>query len=85
MNKAYQYGRICDADVFVGIRLRKSGRMFTFADTKGFWSSFVSQLALYYPTPVHQTEKNFEIIHEKGEDTNSDGPKEAITERKIEH
>jgi hypothetical protein len=45
IKKAYEYSKLCDADVCLGIRLRGSGRVYTFlADQSGFWSSFESQL-----------------------------------------
>ncbi|KAF5856132.1 hypothetical protein ETB97_007836 [Aspergillus alliaceus] len=83
MKKASEYSRMCDADVFVGIRLRESGRLYTLlAETSEFWSSFVSQLDSYYPIPIHRTDKDFDIIHEDGEDAPLDCPtKEADTEK----
>lgn len=45
IKKAYEYSKLCEADVCLGIRLRGSGRVYTFlADQSGFWSSFESQL-----------------------------------------
>ena len=45
MKKSYEYSKMCDADMFLGIRLRDSGRVFTFlADSMGFWSGLDSQL-----------------------------------------
>jgi hypothetical protein len=45
IKKAYEYSKLCEADVCLGIRLRGSGRVYTFlADPSGFWSSFESQL-----------------------------------------
>jgi hypothetical protein len=45
MKKAYEYSKMCGADVCLGIRLRDSGRVFTFlADDSGFWSKFDASL-----------------------------------------
>jgi hypothetical protein len=45
MKKAYEYSKMCGADVCLGIRLRDSGRVFTFmADASGFWSKFDTSL-----------------------------------------
>jgi hypothetical protein len=45
MKKAYEYSKMCAADVCLGIRLRDSGRVFTFmADASGFWSKFDTSL-----------------------------------------
>ncbi|KAL2835638.1 hypothetical protein BJX68DRAFT_65083 [Aspergillus pseudodeflectus] len=56
IKKAYEYSKLCEADVCLGIRLRGSGRVYTFlADPSGFWSSFESQLEKYYPTPIRKT------------------------------
>ena len=36
--KAYEYSFECDADVYVGIRVKRNGRIFTFnSDTTGEW------------------------------------------------
>jgi hypothetical protein len=49
MKKAYEYSKLCEADVCLGIRLKGSGRVYTFlADQSGFWSSFESQLVGLY-------------------------------------
>ena len=48
IKEAYEYSKMCDADVCLGIRVRDSGRVFTFlADSTGFWSSFNSQLVRF--------------------------------------
>lgn len=48
MRKAYEYSKLCEADVCLGIRIRDSGRVFTFlADSTGFWSSLNSQLVSF--------------------------------------
>lgn len=45
MKKAYEYSKMCGADICLGIRLRDSGRVFTFmADASGFWSKFDASL-----------------------------------------
>lgn len=44
MKKASEYSKLCGADVFVGIRLKGSNRLYTLlADTSGFWSPLVTQ------------------------------------------
>jgi hypothetical protein len=48
MKKAYAYSELCDAEVYVGIRLRESGHVFTFlSDPIGFWSKLDSLLVRY--------------------------------------
>ncbi|KAF7586374.1 hypothetical protein BBP40_009020 [Aspergillus hancockii] len=60
MKKAYEYSELCDAEVCVGMRLRESGRVFTFlSDPTGFWLKLDSLLATYYPPPVRKTGENF--------------------------
>ncbi|RAL09440.1 MADS-box domain-containing protein [Aspergillus homomorphus CBS 101889] len=59
IKKASEYSKLCEADVCLGIRLRGSGRVYTFlADQSGIWSSFESHLEKYYPTPIRRTIEN---------------------------
>ncbi|KAJ6116253.1 hypothetical protein N7512_005978 [Penicillium capsulatum] len=52
MKKAYEYSQMCDADVYVGIRLRETGQVHVLSlDGSGFWAFLNSQLGHYYPTP----------------------------------
>jgi hypothetical protein len=45
MHKAYEYGTICHADIFLGIRLKENGHNFTFqSDDLGFWSPMTAHL-----------------------------------------
>jgi len=38
MKRAYEYSLECDADVYMSIRIRKNGRVFTFtSDSTGEW------------------------------------------------
>ncbi|PYH67103.1 uncharacterized protein BO88DRAFT_445142 [Aspergillus vadensis CBS 113365] len=70
LRKAYEYSKLCDADVCLGIRIRESGQVTTFlSDSTGFWSDLSSQLVrfqhaccreIYYPRPTQKTEKDFD-------------------------
>ena len=76
MNKAYQYSKKCGADVYLGIRIRETGKVFTLqADTSGFWSfaesPLVCFLRIYYishadtsriPTTLHRVRRQGEIL-----------------------
>ena len=43
--ESYEYSKMCNANMFLGIRLRDTGRVFTFlADSTGFWSGLDLQL-----------------------------------------
>ncbi|KXL41590.1 hypothetical protein M433DRAFT_72744, partial [Acidomyces richmondensis BFW] len=43
--KAYEYSKMCDADVCVGIRIRETGQVYLLsADASGFWAFLASQL-----------------------------------------
>jgi hypothetical protein len=45
MKKAYEYSKMCSADVCVGIRIRETGQVHILsADTSGFWAFLGSQL-----------------------------------------
>ncbi|OJJ56758.1 hypothetical protein ASPSYDRAFT_92004 [Aspergillus sydowii CBS 593.65] len=65
IKKANEYSKLCSADVCLGIRLRDSGRVYTFlADESGFWSSFESQVvAKTFPTPIRRTTEDFAPSH----------------------
>ncbi|KAJ5642573.1 hypothetical protein N7490_006573 [Penicillium lividum] len=52
MKKAYEYSKMCNADVCMGIRMRETGQVHILsADTSGFWAFLTSHLSSYYPTP----------------------------------
>ncbi|KAJ5183280.1 hypothetical protein N7492_000896 [Penicillium capsulatum] len=45
MKKAYEYSKMCGADVCVGIRLRETGQVHILcSDSSGFWAFLTSQL-----------------------------------------
>ncbi|KAJ5703249.1 hypothetical protein N7488_010797 [Penicillium malachiteum] len=45
MKKAFEYSKMCEADVCVGIRLRETGQVHILtADDSGFWAFIASQL-----------------------------------------
>ncbi|KAF7594871.1 hypothetical protein BBP40_007905 [Aspergillus hancockii] len=82
MRKASQYSGMCGADVFVGIRLKESGRLYTLlAESSPFWSFLRSQLDSYYPTPIHLTNKDFEMHKNEADDLPGGSKTEAIQER----
>ncbi|KAJ5953824.1 hypothetical protein N7501_008103 [Penicillium viridicatum] len=61
MKKAYEYSKMCSADVCVGIRIRETGQVHILsADTSGFWAFLGSQLNSYYPTPILVTDKDLQ-------------------------
>ncbi|KAJ5179435.1 hypothetical protein N7492_002645 [Penicillium capsulatum] len=61
MKKAYEYSKMCDADVYVGIRLRETGQLYILSsDSSGFWSFLTSQLVSYYPAPNFITDRDLE-------------------------
>ncbi|KAJ5515823.1 hypothetical protein N7527_007383 [Penicillium freii] len=61
MKKAWEYSKLCNADVCVGIRMRETGRVHVLsADASGFWAFLNSQLGSYYPTPLIVTDRDFE-------------------------
>jgi hypothetical protein len=46
--KGNEYGKMCDADVCVGIRIRETGQVYILsADTSGFWAFLTSPLVCY--------------------------------------
>lgn len=48
MKKASEYSKMCDADVYIGIRLRETGQVHVLtADDSGFWAFLASQLVSY--------------------------------------
>jgi hypothetical protein len=48
MKKAAEYSKMCDANVYVGIRLRETGQVFILlADASGFWAFLCSQLVCF--------------------------------------
>ncbi|KAL4768006.1 hypothetical protein BDW60DRAFT_211395 [Aspergillus nidulans var. acristatus] len=60
-HKVYEYSRMCDADIYLGIRIRDTGKVFTVSiDPTGFWSFLHPQLDQYYPKPVRITETDLE-------------------------
>ncbi|KAJ5161034.1 hypothetical protein N7492_006426 [Penicillium capsulatum] len=61
IKKAYEYSKMCDADVCVGIRLRETGQVHILSsDSSGFWAFLTSQLGSYYPTPNFITDRDLE-------------------------
>ncbi|KAN0071049.1 transcription factor, MADS-box [Elaphomyces granulatus] len=59
--KVYEYSKMCDADIYLGIRIRENGRLYTFsADTSGFWAFLKPIFDSYYPTPMQKTDKDLE-------------------------
>jgi hypothetical protein len=45
MKKASEYSKMCGADVYLGIQIRDTGRVYMFsADASGFWGFIGSQL-----------------------------------------
>ncbi|KAJ5183254.1 hypothetical protein N7492_000870 [Penicillium capsulatum] len=61
MKKAYEYSKMCDADVCVGIRLRETGQVYILSsDATGFWAFLNSQLSSHYPTPNLITDRDLE-------------------------
>jgi hypothetical protein len=49
--KLHQYSKLCEADVCFGIRIRDTGRVFTFsANRSGFWAFLSSKLVCYKQT-----------------------------------
>ncbi|GLA78952.1 hypothetical protein AtubIFM55763_001117 [Aspergillus tubingensis] len=69
IRKAYEYSKLCDADVCLGIRIRESGQVTTFlSDSTGFWSALSSQLETYYPRPIQITAKDFDLNPTTDED-----------------
>lgn len=49
--KLHQYSKLCKADIYLGIRIRDTGRVFTFsADRSGFWAFLYSKLVCYKQT-----------------------------------
>ncbi|BCR98158.1 uncharacterized protein AKAW2_31477S [Aspergillus luchuensis] len=72
LRKAYEYSKLCDADVCLGIRIRESGQVTTFlSDSTGFWSGLSSQLEIYYPRPTEKTEKDFDSNPTTDEDNSA--------------
>ncbi|KAJ5161359.1 hypothetical protein N7492_006751 [Penicillium capsulatum] len=61
MKKAYEYSKMCGADVCVGIRLRETGQVHILcSDSSGFWAFLTSQLGSHYPTPKIVTDQDLE-------------------------
>ncbi|CRL22549.1 unnamed protein product [Penicillium camemberti] len=59
--KLHQYSKLCGADVCLGIRIRDTGRVFTFsADRSGFWAFLSSKLSSYYPKPIQKSGEDLE-------------------------
>ncbi|KAH8706059.1 hypothetical protein BGW36DRAFT_260076, partial [Talaromyces proteolyticus] len=60
IKKAYEISQLSNADVFLGIRFRDTGKMKTFcADSTGVWSLYVLQLDSFYPIPEKKTPNDF--------------------------
>lgn len=63
MHKAYQYGTICHADIFLDIRLKENGHVFTFqSDRMGFWSPMTTHLVRHLASHSLQILKLAEIL-----------------------
>ncbi|KAJ6105684.1 hypothetical protein N7512_009201 [Penicillium capsulatum] len=61
MKKAYEYSKMCDADVCVCMRLRETGQVYILSsDTTGFWAFVRSQLSSHYPAPKLITDRDLE-------------------------
>ena len=64
LRKSYEYGVLCVADVFIGIRDRESGQIFTFCtDQPNPWSHFESQLVWPYKWFFTSTQANSRRAH----------------------
>ncbi|KAH8706061.1 hypothetical protein BGW36DRAFT_262496, partial [Talaromyces proteolyticus] len=62
LNKAYEMSDLCDADVFLCIRFRDTGRMKIFyTDETSIWSSCILHLESYYPIPDWKTPNDFHL------------------------
>ncbi|KAJ5291523.1 hypothetical protein N7478_000774 [Penicillium angulare] len=60
MKKAYEYSKLCNADVCMGIRMRETGQVHILsADPSGFWAFLTTQLSAYYPTPNMVNDRDF--------------------------
>ncbi|QGA15971.1 hypothetical protein EYB26_003638 [Talaromyces marneffei] len=58
--KGYTYSVECDADVYMVIRLRGTGRIFTFqSDSTEAFSPSLRELERHWPKPLKTTSKNF--------------------------
>lgn len=56
MKKAYEYSKLCNADVCVGIRMRETGQVHVLsADPSGFWGFLTTQLVSFIMTPCEDT------------------------------
>lgn len=45
IKKSSEYSKMCDADIYLSIRIRETGRVYIFsADDLGFWAFMGSQL-----------------------------------------
>lgn len=48
LKKAYEYGIECDADVYVVLRIRKDGQIYTFnTDSSGHWIPPLQELVCF--------------------------------------
>jgi hypothetical protein len=62
--KAYEYSLECDADVYISIRIKKNGRVFTFnSDSGRDWPLRTLRIEQdnYYPLPVRTTPEDFNV------------------------
>lgn len=51
MKKAYEYSKLCNADVCMGIRMRETGQVHILsADSSGFWAFLALQLVSFIMT-----------------------------------
>ncbi|EED22499.1 hypothetical protein TSTA_059970 [Talaromyces stipitatus ATCC 10500] len=76
--KAVDMSILCDAEIFLGIRIRETGRVTTFcSDPEGLWSPATLKLKNYYPIPINMTLEDFQ--HGRGRNKDQD-PESAIDE-----
>ena len=51
MKKVYEYSKLCNADVCMGIRMRETGQVHILsADSSGFWAFLALQLVSFIMT-----------------------------------
>ncbi|OJJ38803.1 hypothetical protein ASPWEDRAFT_103418 [Aspergillus wentii DTO 134E9] len=63
--RVFEYSKMCDADVCLGIRIKENGQVHIFsADRSGFWTFLKPHLDSCYPTPSQRTDKDFEVAQQ---------------------
>lgn len=59
MKKAYEYSKLCNVDVCMGIRMRETGQVHILsADASGFWAFLALQLVSFTMTSYKETKAN---------------------------